>query len=173
MSKKKVIPISNYIKLFLLVVLTILLALGLRKIYISNTNYEKSFSVIEEVLVSEINSSEVYNYIRENDNAILYIGVSDDDNCRNFENEFKSVVTSRGLENVITYLNLTNNKKRSSFIKEFNKFYDTKILGYPSIVLIRDGKVTDIVTVKTGSKLDLDDAIKFLDRNKITSDIYD
>ena len=103
----------------------------------------------------------------------IYIGVSNDNNCRNLETELKNVITSRSLENTITYLNLTNNKKKSSFIKEFNKFYDTKLVGYPSFVFIEDGKVIDIVSVKVGSKLGIDRVVNFLERNNINSDLYD
>lgn len=172
-NNEKKIPASNYIKLGLIILVTILVAIFLRNSYISNQEYENGIPVIRDVVASEINSNEVYHYVRENENVVLYIGVSDDSNCRNLEKDLKDVITSRGLENVITYLNLTNTKKKSSFIKEFNKFYDTKLLGYPSFVLLNDGKVTDIITVKTGSKFSVDRVINFLERNNISSDLYD
>jgi len=172
-KEEKKITVGNYIKLGLIILVTVLIALFLRNSYISNQEYENGIPVIRDIVTSEINSNEVYHYIRENENVVLYIGVSDDSNCRNLETELKDVITKRGLENAITYLNLTNNKKKSSFIKEFNKFYDTKVLGYPSFVLINDGKVIDIVSVKTGSKLGVDRVINFLERNNITSDLYD
>ena len=172
-KKEKSIPVGNYIKLGLIILVTILVAVFLRNSYLSNQEYEKGIPVIRDVVVSEINSNEVYHYIRENESVVLYIGVSDNDNCRNLEADLKGVVTNRHLENVITYLNLTSTKRRSSFIKEFNKFYDTKVLGYPSFVLIEDGEVKDIMTVKTGNKLSVDRVINFLERNNITSDLYD
>ena len=172
-KKENNIPSGNYIKLGLIILATILLAVFLRNSYISNQEYENGIPVIRDTLVSEINSNEVYHYVRENENTILYIGASDDKNCRLLEQDLKDVITSRHLESVITYLNLTNNKKKSTFIKEFNKFYDTEILGYPSFVLINDGKVIDIVTVKVGNKLSVDRVINFLDRNNIASELYD
>ena len=172
-DKEKRIPVGNYIKLGLIILATVLLAIFLRNSYISNQEYENGIPIIRDAVVSEINSNEVYHYVRENEQVVLYIGVSNDKNCRNLETDLKEVITSRHLENVITYLNLTNNKKKSSFIKEFNKFYDTKLLGYPSFVFIEDGKVMDIMTVKTGNKISVDRVINFLERNNISSDLYD
>ena len=172
-KKEREIPVGNYIKLGLIILATVLLAVFLRNNYISNQEYENGIPIIRDVLVSEINSNEVYHYIRENENTVLYIGASDDSNCRLLEKDLKDVITSRHLESVITYLNLTNTKKKTSFIKEFNKFYDTNVLGYPSLVLLNDGKVIDIVTVKVGNKLSVDRVINFLDRNNIASELYD
>ena len=64
-------------------------------------------------------------------------------------------------------------QKKNTFIKEFNKFYDTKVLGYPSFIIFEDGKVKDILTVKVDDKLRLTEVIKFLDSNDITVDNYD
>ena len=172
-KNKNKIPFSNYFKLGLIIIVTVLLAVLCRNYYLSRIDYENSISIIRDVLVSEINSDEVYSYIRENENVVLYIGVIDDENCRNLENDLKSVITSRGLENRITYLNITNDKKKTSFIKEFNKFYGTKVLGYPSFILFDEGKVKEIVTVKVGDDLSIDKVIDFLDRNNISTDIYD
>ena len=172
-KKNEKIPVSNYIKLFLLVAVTCCLALICRNIYVSNINYNNSIPVISDVLKSEIRSSEVYNFIRENDNTIIYIGVSDDSNCRNLEEELKDVITDRGLEDEITYLNLSDNKKRETFIKEFNKFYDTKLLGYPSFIIFEDGKVKDILTVKTGNSLSISKVTDFFDKNNLLSEYYD
>lgn len=172
-KKEETIPFSNYIKLGLIVVITIIIAIILRNYYINNENYEKTIPVIRDVLISEINSDEVYNFIRENENVLLYVGVSDDDNCRKLELELKDVITNRNLNDRITYLNITKEKKKTTFIKDFNKFYGTKINTYPSFILFEEGNVKDILTAKKNENLTIEEVINFLDRNNITSDIYD
>ena len=172
-KKEEKIPFSNYVTLALIVLLTIVGVLVVRKIYISNVNYEKNIPIIRDIVVSEINSNEIYNYIRENGNVTLYIGVADDDNCRKFEEEFSKIIKDNNLEDTITYLNLSNEKKKQSFIKEFNKFYNTKILGIPSLVIFNEGKVSDILTVKTGKSLNIKEVTKFLEDNNIVADFYD
>lgn len=166
-KQKKNIPVNNYIKLGIIVVVTIFAVVVLRNWYVGKTNYELNIPIIKDTLVNEINTDEVYNYIRENENAILYIGVVSNKNCRSFEEEFNRVVVDKNLQYEITYLNISNTKNKSKFIKEFNKFYDTDILGYPSIVVFEEGSVKDIITVKTGKKLNIKDVIKFIDSNSI------
>ena len=172
-KKEEKIPFSNYVTLFFIVLLTIVGVLLVRKIYISNINYEKNIPLMRNMVVREINSNEIYNYIRENENAIIYIGVADSDNCRKLEEELEKVIKNNNLEDEITYLNLTNEKKKQTFIKDFNKFYSTKILGYPSFIIFKDGKVSDILTVKTGKTLDIKDVTKFLKENKIMDGLND
>lgn len=167
-SKKK-IPVSNYIKLLLVIVATVFIAFLLRNWYIGGRDYELNIPIITEALLSEINTDEVYNYVRENENVILYMGVVSDDACRSFEKEFNEVIRERNLEDTITYLNITKANNKSKFIKEFNKFYDTNLKGYPSLIIFEEGEVKATLTVKTGKKLSVDDAIKFLDDNSVVS----
>ena len=81
--------IGGYIKIALIFVVTIFAILLLRNWYLSGINYQLNTPIIGNVLVQEINTEEVYNYIRENENAILYVGVVNDRNCRKFEEEFQ------------------------------------------------------------------------------------
>ncbi len=170
MGSKKNVPISNYIKLVLVVLVTMFIIFMLRNWYISNRDYELNIPIIESTLISKINADEVYNYVRENENAILYIGVANDSECRNFEKKFNTVIQEKSLEDVITYLNITKEKSKKKFINEFNKFYDADILGYPSIIIFEDGNVKDTLTVKIGNSLDIDDVIQFLDDNGVVAD---
>lgn len=172
-KKENKIPVGNYIKLGLIIIVTLILCFSLRNSYLSNQEYENGIPIIRDSVTSEINSNEVYHYVREKSSTILYIGVANDKSCRKLEEKLKDVILERNLGNVITYLNLTNTKNRSSFIKEFNKFYETKLLGYPSFVLIENGKVVDFITVKEKNDLDVNRVINFLERNNITNELYD
>lgn len=168
-SSKKKVPFSNYLILALVVFATVFIAFLFRNWYISGRDYELNIPIIKETLISEINADEVYNYVRENENAILYMGVVSNEACRNFEKEFNEIIRNRSLEDTITYLNITKTNNKKKFINEFNKFYDTNLLGYPSIVIFEEGEVKATLTVKTGKKLDIEDAVKFLDDNDVVS----
>lgn len=164
------IPFSNYLILVLVILVTVFVALLFRNWYISGRDYELTIPIISETLISEINTDEVYNYIRENENAILYIGVVSNEECRNFEKEFNEVIKERALEDTITYLNISKEKSKSKFIKEFNKFYGAKLAGYPSLIIFEEGEVKATLTVDTGKSLDMEKAIEFLDKNGVVSD---
>ena len=163
------IPVSNYIKLFLLMAATIVLSLILSKAYIDSVEYESKIPVIRQSLTLEIKPDELYSYVRENQDSIIYMCASDDSECRRFEEEFNKYIEKNKLKDIITYLNLTDCKKKD-FINEFNKFYGTKLLGYPSLVIFKDGEVSDIIT--TSNKIEIDDVVRFLERSNIT-DYYD
>jgi len=171
MSKKdiKKVPFSNYVKVLLVIILVVFASFLLRNWYLSGINYELNIPIITETLLSEINTDEVYNYVRENENTVLYIGVVNDENCRSFESEFNKVIKERALEDTITYLNISKTKNKSKFIKEFNKFYDANIKGYPSLIIFEEGEVKATLTVKTGKKLKIEDVNKFLDKNSVVS----
>lgn len=168
-TSKKKIPFSNYLILTIVVFITVFIAFLLRNWYVSSRDYELNIPIIKETLISEINTDEVYNYVRENENSILYVGVVSNEECRSFEKEFNEVIRDRSLEDTITYLNITKTNNKKKFINEFNKFYDTSLLGYPSIIIFEEGEVKATLTVKTGKNLNIDDVIKFLDDNDVVS----
>ena len=85
MSKSKKIPFSNYIKLLLLIIVTVGLVFVCRNIYLSNEDYNNNIPIIRDYLVREINSKELYNYVREDSDAIIYIGVASSKTCRDYE----------------------------------------------------------------------------------------
>lgn len=169
-NSSKDISIMNYVKLAIVFLITIFVVFLMRNWYISGRNYELNIPIIRDTLISEINTDEVYNYIRENENAILYIGVVDDENCRSFEKEFNLIISDKKLEDTITYLNITKSNNKKKFIQEFNKFYDTNLLGYPSLVIFEEGEVKTVLTVKNGKSLDINNVIDFLDSNHVVSE---
>ena len=172
-KKENKIPVGNYVKLGLIIVVTLIACLALRNNYVSNQEYENGIPIIRDYVTSEINSTEVYHYVRENSSVVLYIGVANNKSCRKLEEQLKDAIVDRNLGNVITYLNLTNTKSKSSFIKEFNKFYEIELIGYPSFLYIENGKVVDFITVKEKDNLDINRVINFLERNNISNELYD
>lgn len=168
---KKVI--KGYIKLILLFGATVFLVILLRNWYLAGIDYQLNVPIIKETLTQEIYSDEVYNYVREDENSIIYVGVVTDQECRDFEVLLNEVIRDKHLENTITYLNLTEEDNIKKFFKEFNKFYDTNLNGYPSIIVFEDGEVKEILVASKDNKLTKEDAISFLNRNNVVSvDFY-
>lgn len=149
-KKNEKLNIVGYVKVVILIVITVFLVLFIRNIYLSNINYKLNIPVIRETLKLEINKGEIYNYVRDNPNAVIYVGVASDNNCRTFELDFNRIIKKEKLEEEIIYLNLDKKNGIKSFFKEFNKFYDTNLTKYPSIIIFQDGKVEDILKVPIG-----------------------
>lgn len=170
-QKKNDSNMTGYIKLGFIFAVTVFLVLLLRTWYLNKVNYELSVPIIKETLTQEINSNEIYNYIRENENSIIYMGVVTDQDCRDFEATLNVIIRDRYLENTITYLKLTEDENIQKFIKEFNKFYDANLKKYPAIIVFEDGKVKDILE-SNKNELTKDDVVTFLKNNEITSVDY-
>ncbi len=166
MSKTKKIPFSNYIKLLFLIIVTVVGVFVFRNVYLSNEDYNNNIPIIRDYVVSEINSKEIYNYIREDNDAIIYMGVASSKTCRDYENVLKDIITKYFLEDDITYLNISSLKNKKTFINEFNKFYDADLEDYPSLIIFRDGVVSDILTIDDKDNMK-DKTINFLLDNEI------
>ncbi len=160
---------SGYVKLFCLLLVTVFVVLVLRKWYLDQQNYELKTSVISETLVQEINTKEIYNYVRENPDAVIYVGLVSDSDCRTFELDFNAIIRKRDLQDTITYLNLEKARDARSFFKEFNKFYDADLERYPAIVVFQNGVVSDILEVPLGEEYQSSIIEAFLDRNMVTN----
>ncbi len=170
---KKRIPFSNYFKLGFIIAVTILVAIILKNWYLNRVNYERNISILGNILQVEINTEEVYDYVREKGDVVLYLGVVDHDECRKFEKEFREYVEEQNLGEVITYLNLSKVNNKKNFINEFNKFYGSNVKGYPSFVLFENGKVKAILTVDVGEELKIEQAKSFFHQYKMELDLDD
>lgn len=157
----------GYVKLFFLFIVTILVVLFIRNLYLRKSNYQLNIPVIRETIQQEVNQSEIYNFVRENPNAVLYFGAVSDSDCRTFEADFNQVIQEKKLEDVITYFNLEKTDSIKSFFKEFNKFYGCKLDDYPSIVIFKDGRVEDILIVPVGSNNSHSVVIEFLENHQV------
>lgn len=161
--------LKGYVKLIILFTAVVALVFVLRNWYINSKDFEMGIPVINETLKQELKSTEIYNYIRENENAVIYVGVADSKKCRDFETIFNGIIKDRSLENTITYLNLSTESNKKSFIKEFNKFYNTSLKSYPSVIVFNEGQVVSIFDADNTSK---EKIMNFIDMNNIISKDY-
>lgn len=153
MSKNKnSIGIKNYIQVALMFIAMVIIVLYLSNWYSSYKKDKLSVPVIDGVL-SEINYEELDPYLRENDgNLYLYMCTSDEDICRNFEEDFIKIIEKENLYDKILYLNITNVESKTGFLKEFNKKYASKkkVSAYPTIVYLENGKIKEVLGKKRG-----------------------
>lgn len=164
---EKVNLFSNYVKLFILFAVTVFAVLFIRNLYLKKQNYKLNIPVISETIQQEINRNEIYNYVREYPNALIYVGAVGDSDCRTFEIDFNQIIKKNQLEEEVTYLNLEEERGIKKFFQEFNKFYGSSLEKYPSIIAFKDGKVAEILEVPVGSQYSSSIVQEFLDRNPV------
>lgn len=157
---------KNYIILIVIFILCWGLTLYLCEWYKVYNDYEKQTPVIRGTL-SEITYEDLDHYVVDVPSIIVYICTSYDDNCRNFEKNFKKYVKKNDLNDSIVYLNITNIDKQQ-FINDFNNKYNYKgkLTGnYPAFVSFKDGKINSVLQATDNKNLSLSKVDSFLDLN--------
>ncbi len=170
-EEKKVIPKKNYAIVGIIFVISIALAFFLRSWYMSYQDYAKTIPVLKGV-ISEVRYNEVHNYINDNQSVIIYMGVADNEDCRNLELDLKKIIQTRHLKDKIVYFNITDVQDKELLLKELNDKYVTgnKIYSYPAIMLFEDGKVIDFKSRTANSNLLISDIEQILDEYEVQGD---
>lgn len=168
MKKEKEIPLKNYILLSIVLILTIVVVIYF---FLWKNTYEKSklqTPILDDYLLV-INYNELNNYLVENKDAIIYISKLNNENIRLFENKFKNIINKNNLNNKILYLDLTEELKENSIVKEINKKYGKEMTEVPTIVIIKDGKISSSYNIKE-NKYNIKLLEKYLEKEDVIND---
>ncbi len=169
--KKRVIERNispkNYLICAIIFIVVISLSLVLFFISENNKEYERKIPILRGV-VSEIEPKDLYEFLNENSNILLYVGVADDENSRIVEKEFKEIINEYKID--VVYLNLTNYSvnERKEYLDDFSKKYllNGSLNNYPAFLIIYDQKVIDYVQ-RENRFFSIDDIIRLLDIHEV------
>ena len=141
---------KNYICLFVLVLATVLVTLGLSKIYkieVTKTSYayEK---------MSKITSAEYDEYVVEHPDTIIYIADKTNLSYNKFEKKFIKKLESLNLLKNVIYIEKEelNNSLNKKLKKNYSYEYDENLL--PAIIVINDGALSQISYINGDSLVD-------------------
>lgn len=168
MKKEKEIPLKNYVLLSIVLILTIVVVIYF---FLWKNTYEKSklqTPILDDYLLV-INYNELNNYLVENKDAIIYVSKLNDESIRLFENKFKNIINKNNLNNKILYLDLTEELKENNIVKEINKKYGKEMTEVPTIVIIKDGKISSSYNIKE-NKYNIKLLEKYLEKEDVIND---
>lgn len=168
MKKEKEIPLKNYILLSIVLILTIVVVIYF---FLWKNTYEKNklqTPILDDYLLV-INYNELNNYLVENKDAIIYVSKLNDESIRLFENKFKNIINKNNLNNKILYLDLTEELKENNIVKEINKKYGKEMTEIPSIIIIKDGKISSSYNIKE-NKYNIKLLEKYLEKEDVIND---
>lgn len=168
MKKEKEIPLKNYILLSIVLILTIVVVIYF---FLWKNTYEKSklqTPILDDYLLV-INYNELNNYLVENKDAIIYVSKLNDESIRLFENKFKNIINKNNLNNKILYLDLTEELKETNIVKKINKKYGKEMTEVPTIVIIKDGKISSSYNIKE-NKYNIKLLEKYLEKEDVIND---
>ena len=137
------IPKKNYFILFIVIVLSSLIAFYFRKWYKAYEDSYLSKSIVGNYLF-QINYKELDNYLVENQSAIIYVSKVGNEKIRNFEKKFINAINQNDLKNKILYLDLSNYKGDTNDKYTIN---DKDITSVPNISVFKNGKLDDIYVI--------------------------
>lgn len=158
--------LKNYLILIAIFCCCIFLTLYFCKWYEVYQEYEREIPVIRGSLV-EINPEDLEHYVADTPSTIIYLCTANDDECRNFEKDFKKFITKNDITDEIVYLNLTN-VDNSQFISEFNQKYQYKMKlngKYPAFVVFQDGEISSVLQGSKNKKITISKVQNFIELN--------
>lgn len=132
------IPSKNYI----ILVIILLISLGL--VYYFHLWYRAyNENILSTSLMSKyldnINYNELDNYLIENNSAIIYVSVLNNEKINKFEKEFKNLFKKKKIKYNLLYMDVTND------INSFNYSYSN--VGVPSIMIFNNGKLSIVYKI--------------------------
>ncbi len=110
-------------------------------------DYNLSNAVISKYIV-EITPEEFKNYIEENHNTFVYVCVSDNEDCRNFEKGFRNIIRKHNLSDYIVYIDIKNVETRgfvSQFVSDANEFELSNINDIPVIFVFINNRIVEYI----------------------------
>ena len=138
------------IYLFVLVLATVLVTLGLSKLY--QTEVTKTSYAYEKM--NKITSTEYDEYIVENSDTIIYIADKNNLSYNKFEKKFIKKLDSLNLLKNVIYIEKEelNNSLNKKLKKNYSYEYDENLL--PAIIVINDGVLSQVSYVNEDSQVE-------------------
>ena len=127
------ISTKNYVIFAGLVIFTILTVLYLGKWYKTTEEYLTSISPLASIL-RVITIEELDSYLLDNPDAVVYI--TDKDKTYNYEEELKKLVENYDLENLVVYLELSEED-----YKQMENYYFNSKLEVSNLVIFENNKI--------------------------------
>ena len=150
--------VKNYIILFLIVVVTIIITFYILSWYHNYDTLENKTPVIDSV--SSLQYNDLSNVSKERDMFILYA-------CRTLEEQLNDYLVENNLTDDILYLNLGYDKDENNYVYEiYNKYKSQELVKklntYPIMFLFSNGKIIDLLSNKK-CPIDIEDIKTFIE----------
>ncbi len=163
------IPTKNYIIYGIIVTLSLLLVFYLNEWFKAYKTNELENSYIANY-VSELNYDEFQNYIQENPNIIVYMGIKNSEECLTVEKTLYKIIEQNDLKDELVFLNLGEKNfnqldkiKQKYYSETLNKTFD----NIPSIAIFTNGKIVDLVVSDEEGKIEKGDIIALLEGQEL------
>lgn len=164
------IPRKNYVILGVVILVSLLIVYYL---YMWFTAYKstKVGEVILDKYMTVINYNELDDYLVENPDGIIYVGILNDEDITKFEKKFKNSIKNNKINKEVLYLNITdelNSGKKISEMKDKYTVNYANITDVPNIMVFEDGKIKTIYSIRDNG-YDVQKVEKFINDIKLVN----
>ena len=150
----KKIPFKNYIYVFFIIIISILVVFKLMNIYNKNNKID---------FITEVKEKDLKQFVLEKNDVFIYFSKS---NNKKIEQELKKYLDNNEIKNDIIYVDLNNTSKdiETKINNNFKEISSTNYISIknPTILYIADGKINDVLIEINN----IDDIKQFIERNK-------
>lgn len=164
------IPRKNYVILGVVILVSLLIVYYL---YMWFTAYKstKKGEIILDKYMTVINYNELDDYLVENPDAIIYVGILNDEDITKFEKKFKNSIKNNKINKEVLYLNITdelNSGKKISEMKDKYTVNYANITDVPNIMVFEEGKIKTIYSIRDNG-YDVQKVEKFINDIKLVN----
>lgn len=131
----------------------------------------KEGEVILDKYMTVINYNELDDYLVENPDGIIYVGILNDEDITKFEKKFKNSIKNNKINKEVLYLNITdelNSGKKISEMKDKYTVNYANITDVPNIMVFEDGKIKTIYSIRDNG-YDVQKVEKFINDIKLVN----
>jgi len=161
------IPKKNYFIFILMVVISLIISFYLLQWHQFYMDSNLSVPILKDYMKETLHYNELSVFLEENNTRMVYVGISDDESCRNFEKLFRSEIEKYHLQNRLIYLNMStaNSKERMKFQSDY--LQDNTLFHYPSFIFFENQQVKDFFPL---TQQNLKEGLSFLERYGVIND---
>ncbi len=165
---------QNQLILGIILSVTILIVIYALKWHAVYEEERKNATIITEY-INEISMDEFPNYITENRDSVIYLGMTDDMACRKFESYFRKIIEEHHLDDRVVYINV-NDLSGSNLEVDLDRLFSNENLrkqrrflnGVPALAIYDDAQLVDF---RIGDDLSKSSVIKLLKNYEVIEDM--
>lgn len=164
------IPKKNYVILGIVILVSLLIVYYLYMWFTAYTATKEGEAILDKYM-TVINYNELDNYLVENPDGIIYVGILNDEEISKFERKFKNSIKNSKINKEVLYLNITDEISNVNKVKGMKERYTVNyadITNVPNIMVFENGEIKTIYSIKDNG-YDVDKAVKFINDIKLVN----
>ena len=143
-SEVKEIPIKNYFVVLVVSIVVIILTLYARAFYLNYQESKMNTSYFLDKKVNQITTNDLEYTLTEYRDAILYVSYTGSNSIYKMEKKIYKELEKNNLLDIVIYWNVTDIMDNYISVLK-NKFPNANIKEAPLIIIIKDGKVAEVL----------------------------